>query len=199
MRVPADGILNAWWQGLLRHRVVSRTAPGVAAEEPADCQIEPFERTVFLECLQGVYGTGRREAAGVGKIRGDEQFVELDQHHKWKDGNLLHGFPKLSAAGIFSIVLHLNCYLSQLLFSSRSVDSAGDCCQDFRHASAYLGIFQHVLYAVDKKDVCAAFPGYDWKEIFLLSVSLSDPALEKIPLDGPAEILLRNRHDYSIV
>lgn len=47
----------------LRYRVVTMAAPGVAAEETAYGKPQAFERAMLSECLEGILGTGRGEAA----------------------------------------------------------------------------------------------------------------------------------------
>ena len=38
----------------LGHRVITASAPGVAAENASDCEIEPFEEAVLAEGLEGI-------------------------------------------------------------------------------------------------------------------------------------------------
>ena len=47
----------------LRYRVVAVAAPGVAAEETAYGKPQAFEGAVLSECLEGILGTCRSEAA----------------------------------------------------------------------------------------------------------------------------------------
>lgn len=47
----------------LRYRVVAVAAPGVATEQTAYREPQAFERAMLSECLEGILGTGRGEAA----------------------------------------------------------------------------------------------------------------------------------------
>ena len=47
----------------LRHRIIAVPAPGMAAQDAPECQIEPFYGAVLLECFNGILATGRGEAA----------------------------------------------------------------------------------------------------------------------------------------
>ena len=50
-------------QDILWHRVVAVAAPRVAAEKTTYRKPEAFEGAVLAECLQGILGTSRSEAA----------------------------------------------------------------------------------------------------------------------------------------
>ena len=47
----------------LRNGVVAVAAPGVAAEDATNGEIQTFEWAVLTECFQSILGTGRGEAA----------------------------------------------------------------------------------------------------------------------------------------
>lgn len=47
----------------LRYRVVAVAAPRVATEQTAYGKPQAFERAMLSECLEGILGTGRGEAA----------------------------------------------------------------------------------------------------------------------------------------
>ena len=44
------------WNG-----IISGTSPGVAAQNTSDCQIQPFERSMFLYRFNGILRSGRSE------------------------------------------------------------------------------------------------------------------------------------------
>lgn len=47
----------------LRYGIVTGTAPGMAAQQAADGQVEAFEGAVLEDGLSGVFATGGRKAA----------------------------------------------------------------------------------------------------------------------------------------
>jgi len=63
---------------VLRDRVIAVPSPGVAAQEPADGEIETLDGSVLLDGFYGILGTGGREAAAGRFQRGDESLVEAD-------------------------------------------------------------------------------------------------------------------------
>ena len=76
------------WKTPLRHRVVARTAPGMAAEDAADGQVESFEGAVFFDGLHGILRAGGREAARRAQHGRYAPLVEVDgeQHDSdWAD------------------------------------------------------------------------------------------------------------------
>ena len=48
---------------VLWYRIVTVSAPGVAAEYATDSKVQTFDRSVFAECFESILGTGRSEAA----------------------------------------------------------------------------------------------------------------------------------------
>ena len=66
------------WKTPLRHRVVARTAPGMAAEDAADGQVESFEGAVFFDGLHGILRAGGREAARRAQHGRYAPLVEVD-------------------------------------------------------------------------------------------------------------------------
>ena len=90
---------------LLRHRVVAAAAPGMAAQQAADGEVKPFQRTVFLDGLDGVLRTGGSETTGRGKKGGDEALVEADGENE-------QGFHGLAAECSADVV--------RVFFSTRS-------------------------------------------------------------------------------
>ena len=73
----------------LRNRVVSASAPWMAAEQSAGSKVETFERAMLPECLQGILGACRRKAAGWRFERRDADLIETYQENEGADGYLL--------------------------------------------------------------------------------------------------------------
>lgn len=84
------------WKTPLRHRIVARTAPGMAAEYTADGQVESFERAVLFDGLDGILRAGGREAARrsqhgryapLVKVDGEQQELGEQSFHDsdWAD------------------------------------------------------------------------------------------------------------------
>ena len=48
---------------VLWYRIITVSAPGVAAEYATDSKVQTFDRSVFAECFESILGTGRSEAA----------------------------------------------------------------------------------------------------------------------------------------
>ena len=73
----------------LRNRVVSASAPWMAAEQSAGSKVETFERAMLPECLQSILGACRRKAAGWRFERRDADLIETYQENEGADGYLL--------------------------------------------------------------------------------------------------------------
>ena len=69
--------MKLFWDG-----IITASSPGVAAENSADGKIQPLERSVLAEGLQGILGTSGRKTAAGWRERADAHLIELDQEHK---------------------------------------------------------------------------------------------------------------------
>ena len=58
--LPVSGCFSVFF---LRHRIVTMSAPGVASEQSAYCQIKSFYGAVLPECFEGILRTCGGEAA----------------------------------------------------------------------------------------------------------------------------------------
>ena len=85
----------------LRNRVVTGSAPGMAAEDAFQREPEPLQRTIFAECLEGILGASGRKAAGRGLQRRDAQLVEFYQQDERRAQYLLQQFHR---SALFSVV-----------------------------------------------------------------------------------------------
>ena len=74
----------------LRHRIISASAPWVAADYSFEADPESFEGTILPECLQCVLGAGRCETTGWGSERGDAELVEFYQQYKRSSDDALY-------------------------------------------------------------------------------------------------------------
>lgn len=69
-------------------RIITASAPGIAAEEPPDCQTQTFNGTVPAQGFQRILGTsGGKPAGGRGKGR-YAQLVAFNQQDQGKGQNL---------------------------------------------------------------------------------------------------------------
>ena len=62
----------------LRYGVVAAASPGVATADAAKGEPEALDNPLFLQCLNGIGGTGGSVAAHGGKEGGDEPLIETD-------------------------------------------------------------------------------------------------------------------------
>ena len=67
---------------VLRYRIITGAAPGVAAHNAAEGKPAAFERAILAERFQGILGTGWRESAAWRCERTDAQLIELDQNYQ---------------------------------------------------------------------------------------------------------------------
>ena len=65
--------MEGFWDG-----VEAVSSPGMATKNPAYCQIESLDDSVFLNGLNGILRAGGGETAGGRCQRGDESLVEAD-------------------------------------------------------------------------------------------------------------------------
>lgn len=64
------------------------SAPRVASEQSAYCQIKPFYWAVLPEGFEGILGTCGGEAAGRRLQRGYAHLIEPDEQNEREDQNL---------------------------------------------------------------------------------------------------------------
>ena len=81
---------------ILRYGVVSRAAPGVAAEDAFDAEPAAFENPVFEYCLHHILAARRRVTAGRRRERGDKDPVEIDGE---EEHLAEHDFPRVIGLG----------------------------------------------------------------------------------------------------
>lgn len=67
----------------LRYRIITASAPGVAAEDAPCREDEAFDGTMLAECLQTVLGACRGETAAGGLEGGYAHLIEPDEHYEW--------------------------------------------------------------------------------------------------------------------
>ena len=72
----------------LRHRIISASAPRVAAEDAADGEVEAFDWAMLAEGLKSVLGAGGCETAAGLLEGGDADLVESYQKYEGRDQDL---------------------------------------------------------------------------------------------------------------
>lgn len=84
MDIEADGRVAAGMavEEESGYRIVSVSAPGMAAENATDCQVQPLERAVLAESLKRILRACGGEAAGRLLERRDADLIEADQQHE---------------------------------------------------------------------------------------------------------------------
>ena len=70
---------------MLRHRVVSASAPRIAAQDSPDGEVESFDGAVFDECLPRILRTGRGETARGRRVGRDGGLVEANRQDEQPD------------------------------------------------------------------------------------------------------------------
>lgn len=107
---------------MLRHGIVSATAPRIATQDAPNGEVESFDGAVFDEGLPRILGTGRGEAARRWCVRGNGGLVEAN----WQDEQ-----PDDAPRDESNDFFHTSCNFSAIRWSSplirRSTSSLSRC------------------------------------------------------------------------
>lgn len=78
----------------------------MTAQQTADGEIKPLERTPFAERLERILGTSRREAACRRRIRRYALAVKCDKDNERKYRDFPHDFSELAAVSLICRLAH---------------------------------------------------------------------------------------------
>ncbi len=90
----------------LWHRIISRPAPWMTAQQTADGKIKSLERAPFAERLERILGTSRREAACRRRVRRYALAVKCDKDNEREYRDLPHDFRELAAVSLICRLAH---------------------------------------------------------------------------------------------
>ena len=102
----------------LRHRIIAGPAPWMTAQQTADGEIKPLERTPFAERLERILGTSRREAACRRRVRRYALAVKCDKDNEREYRDLPHDFRELAAVSLICRPAHYSEISTETLFAA---------------------------------------------------------------------------------
>ena len=102
----------------LRHRIISGPAPWMTAQQTADGEIKPLERTPFAERLERILGASRREAARRRCIWRNALAVKCDKDNEREYRDLPHDFRELAAVSLICRLAHYSGISTEILFAA---------------------------------------------------------------------------------
>lgn len=90
----------------------------MTAQQTADGEIKPLERTPFAERLERILGTSRRETACRRRVRRYALAVKCDKDNEREYRDLPHDFRELAAVTLICRLAHYSEISTETLFAA---------------------------------------------------------------------------------